>query len=83
MQSLYCRVSPTPLLMIVGRNDSMTPTDMALAACERALEPKRLAPIPGGHFSPCPEEFEAVGGGVQPVLHASFLTVRQRTPDLS
>ncbi|MGV9349622.1 alpha/beta hydrolase [Streptomyces spiralis] len=56
------RISPTPLLMIVGRNDNMTPTDMALAAYERALEPKRLALIPGGHFSPYLEEFEAASG---------------------
>ncbi len=53
------RISPTPLLMIVGRDDTMTPTDMALAAYERALEPKRLELIPGGHFSPYLEEFDA------------------------
>jgi len=46
------RVSPTPLLMIVGRNDTTTPTDLALAAYERALEPKALVIIPGGHYAP-------------------------------
>lgn len=44
------RVSPTPLLLVVGRDDKITPADLALAAFERALEPKRLAVIPGGHF---------------------------------
>ena len=44
------RVSPTPLLLVVGRDDKITPTDLALAAFERALEPKKLALIPGGHF---------------------------------
>jgi uncharacterized protein len=44
------RVSPTPLLMVVALKDTVTVTDLALAAYERALEPKRLALIPGGHF---------------------------------
>ncbi|MBB3349730.1 alpha/beta hydrolase [Sphingomonas sp. BK069] len=46
------RVSPTPLLMVVAAEDRVTVTDLALAAYERALEPKRLALIPGGHFDP-------------------------------
>jgi uncharacterized protein len=51
------RVSPTPLLMIVGRNDTTTPTDLALAAFERALEPKSLVIVPGGHYAPYLEGF--------------------------
>jgi len=43
-------VSPTPLLMIVADDDSLAPTDLALAAYERALEPKRLVLVKGGHF---------------------------------
>jgi uncharacterized protein len=46
------RVSPTPLLMIVGLHDSITLTDLALAAYERALQPKKLVTIDGGHFDP-------------------------------
>jgi fermentation-respiration switch protein FrsA (DUF1100 family) len=46
------RVSPTPLLMVVALNDTITLTDLALAAYGRALEPKRLELIPGGHFAP-------------------------------
>ena len=46
------RVSPTPLLMVVATHDTITLTDTALAAYERALEPKRLVTIPGGHFDP-------------------------------
>jgi fermentation-respiration switch protein FrsA (DUF1100 family) len=45
-------VSPAPLLMIVGKEDKSTPTDIALAAFETALEPKRLVMIPGDHYSP-------------------------------
>jgi uncharacterized protein len=46
------RVSPTPLLMVVALNDTITVTDLALAAYERALEPKKLVTIQGGHFDP-------------------------------
>ena len=48
------RVSPTPLLMIVGLDDTITLTDLALAGYERALQPKKLITIPGGHFEPTP-----------------------------
>jgi cephalosporin-C deacetylase-like acetyl esterase len=46
------RVSPTPLLMVVALEDTIAVADLALAAYERALEPKRLELIPGGHFDP-------------------------------
>ena len=51
------RVSPTPLLMVVALSDTMTVTDLALAAYQRALEPKRLQLISGGHFAPYLEQF--------------------------
>ncbi len=44
-------ISPTPLLMVVAEKDTLTPTDMAIAAYERALEPKQLVIMEGGkHF---------------------------------
>ncbi|WP_422733096.1 alpha/beta hydrolase [Micromonospora sp. WMMD558] len=46
------RVSPTPLLLVVAANDTITVADLALAAYERALEPKKLTLVPGGHFDP-------------------------------
>jgi fermentation-respiration switch protein FrsA (DUF1100 family) len=46
------RVSPTPLLLVVADHDAITVTDLALAAYEQALEPKKLALLPGGHFDP-------------------------------
>jgi hypothetical protein len=46
------RVSPTPMLMIVAKDDRLTVADLALAAYQRALEPKRVALLPGGHFDP-------------------------------
>lgn len=44
------RVSPTPILLIVALGDTIAVADLALAAYERALEPKRLVMIPGWHF---------------------------------
>ena len=44
------RISPTPLLMVVAGNDTLTPTDLAVAAYDRALEPKSLVITRGAHF---------------------------------
>jgi uncharacterized protein len=35
---------------VVARDDKTTPTDLALAAFENALEPKKLVLLPGGHY---------------------------------
>jgi fermentation-respiration switch protein FrsA (DUF1100 family) len=51
------RISPTPLLMIVADKDYVTPTDLALEAYERALQPKKLVLLKGGHFAPYIECF--------------------------
>ncbi|MDQ0596324.1 fermentation-respiration switch protein FrsA (DUF1100 family) [Streptomyces canus] len=56
--SFIRRVSPTPLLMIVAKDDYLTVTDVALEAYEDALEPKKLVLIPGGHFDPYRAQFE-------------------------
>lgn len=53
------RISPTPLLMIVARKDVITPTDLALVAYERALEPKQLVLLPGGHFDAYTTDFDS------------------------
>jgi fermentation-respiration switch protein FrsA (DUF1100 family) len=59
------RVSPTPLLMVVALGDAVTVTDLALAAYERALEPKRLQLIPGGHFDPYTSQFDQASGAAR------------------
>jgi uncharacterized protein len=56
------RVSPTPLLMVVATHDHVAVTDLALKAYERALEPKRLVMIKGGHFDPYAREFKNASG---------------------
>jgi fermentation-respiration switch protein FrsA (DUF1100 family) len=59
------RISPTPLMMIVGLQDTVTPTDLALEAFERAGEPKELITYDGGHFEAYYEYFDvtAVSAG--------------------
>lgn len=52
------QITPTPLLMIVGDRDRVTPTDLALRAFSRAHEPKRLVLFDGGHFDAYLDEFE-------------------------
>ena len=55
-------ISPTPLLMIVAAKDHLTVSDLAIAAYERALEPKRLVLLPGGHFDAYVEMFDQSAG---------------------
>lgn len=56
------RIAPRPLLMIVADADRVTPTADALAAFERAGEPKRLVMVSGGHFVPYGDAFETCVG---------------------
>lgn len=51
------RISPTPLLMIIADHDTRVCTDLQLEAYSRALEPKRLVMIQGGHYQPYIEKF--------------------------
>jgi len=44
-------ITPTPLLMIVGRDDGLTGGNLAAAAYETAAEPKRIVFLPGDHFA--------------------------------
>ena len=63
------RVSPTPLLMVVAKDDRVTLTDLEPAAYARALEPKKLILIPGGHFDPYRTQFHLA----EPATTAWFL----------
>jgi uncharacterized protein len=60
--TFIARVSPTPLLMVVGLHDTITVTDLALAAYEQALQPKKLVTIDGGHFDPYLADFAEASG---------------------
>jgi cephalosporin-C deacetylase-like acetyl esterase len=56
------RISPTPLLMVVGAGDHLAVADEALAAYNRALEPKKLVILPGGHFDAYVADFATAAG---------------------
>ncbi len=51
-------ISPTPLLLLVAGDDTVTPTDLAVDAFEEAKEPKKLKIMDGHHFTPYLEQFE-------------------------
>jgi len=51
-------ISPTPLLLLVAVKDHLAVSDLAIAAYERAYEPKRLILLPGGHFDAYGEAFD-------------------------
>ncbi|MCS7051404.1 MAG: alpha/beta hydrolase [Thermomicrobium sp.] len=59
------RIAPTPLLMVVAAHDVLTPTDLALEAYARALEPKKLVLLPGGHFDAYTRDFESAAGAAR------------------
>lgn len=56
------RISPIPLLMVIGATDHLTVADEALAAFNRALEPKRLVLLAGGHFDAYVSDLENAAG---------------------
>ncbi|KAJ9155680.1 hypothetical protein NKR23_g1975 [Pleurostoma richardsiae] len=50
-ETLIARISPTPLLMVIAREDRVCGADLALAAYEQALQPKEVRFVEGGHYS--------------------------------
>ena len=74
------RVSPTPLLLVVARDDRLTAADLALAAYERALEPKRLTLIPGGHFDPYLGQFPLANAAAAEWFHEHLLNPNASPP---
>jgi hypothetical protein len=51
--------------MIVGLNDTITLSDLALAGYQRALQPTKLVTIPGGHFDPYTDQFDKAAGAAR------------------
>jgi hypothetical protein len=58
-------VAPTPLLMIVCLDDTMTPAEDAFAVYERLGEPKRLVTVPGTHYAVYGEQFETASAAAR------------------
>jgi fermentation-respiration switch protein FrsA (DUF1100 family) len=52
------RISPTPLLMLIADNDHLAIAEEAFLAYNRALEPKRILVLNGGHFDAYVNDFE-------------------------
>ncbi|TQV81836.1 alpha/beta hydrolase [Denitrobaculum tricleocarpae] len=44
------KIAPTPLMLVVGRDDHLTPADLTLRAYENAMEPKKLLILDCAHF---------------------------------
>jgi fermentation-respiration switch protein FrsA (DUF1100 family) len=70
--SYIARISPTPLLMLVAREDHLTPAHLALKAYEQALEPKALVVLPGGHFDAYVAGFDQASGPARDFLLANL-----------
>lgn len=66
-------VSPTPLLMVVAAGDHLTVVDEALAAHGRALEPKKVVILKGGHFDAYVKDFETAAGAASEWFAAHLL----------
>jgi fermentation-respiration switch protein FrsA (DUF1100 family) len=64
-ESYIGRISPTPLLMLVAREDHLTPARLAIDAYERAREPKKLVILPGGHFDAYVAAFDRASGSAR------------------
>ena len=52
------RISPTPLLMLIAAGDHLAIAEEAFIAFNRALEPKRILVLKGGHFDAYVDDFE-------------------------
>jgi fermentation-respiration switch protein FrsA (DUF1100 family) len=60
------RISPTPLLMIIGTKDTVIRADdLQRAAFARAGEPKELLTYDGSHFAAYLQHFEVTAGGAE------------------
>ena len=58
-------ISPTPLLIVVAAEDHLTIADEAIAAYSRALEPKSLVLLSGGHFNAYVKAFGEASGAAR------------------
>jgi uncharacterized protein len=52
-------VSPTPLLLLPAKGDHLVPSELTIAAFQKAREPKKLLILPGMHFDAYVKGFEA------------------------
>ena len=55
--NMVANISPMPLLFIIADQDTVCPTNLALAAYEKAGQPKECVMVQGEHFAPYHEQF--------------------------
>ncbi|MDN5856233.1 MAG: alpha/beta fold hydrolase, partial [Actinomycetia bacterium] len=55
------QISPTPLLVLPSQSDVLCQSDLILDAYEKALEPKKVQILPGGHFDAYVDGFDVSG----------------------
>ena len=56
--SYITKISPTPLMMVVAVGDTLAVAELAIAAFNEALEPKKFVLLEGGHFDAYVGDFE-------------------------
>ena len=66
------------LLMVVARGDHVAVADEALAASERALQPKQLVIVPGAHFDAYIEGFKITGNRARDGFVEHLISVGDR-----
>jgi uncharacterized protein len=62
-------IAPTPLLLTVAVDDTLTPPDLQLASYNEAREPKQLQLVPGDHFA----VYGGPGFGMNAATQTEFL----------
>lgn len=66
-------IAPTPLMMVVATHDHLADTAVAVAAFDRAGEPKELVMVQGHHFVPYEDEGFALASGAAARFFTSHL----------
>ncbi len=67
------RMSPTPLLMVIAAGDHLAIAEEAFTAYNRALEPKRILVLDGGHFDAYVKDFERASSTARDFFSAHLL----------
>ena len=67
------RIAPTPFLLIMADDDTVTGSDLTLKAYARALEPKELVTFRGAHWSPYVDRREEALGAARDFFRRTLI----------
>lgn len=59
------KISPTPLMMILARNDTTTPSDVALECYNQVAGPKELLVVNSTHYAAYTQEFDSTSSAAR------------------